>query len=137
MAIQLKGGTIQMKYRLPVASDSVLGGVKISDDFSIDSEGVLTLVVGGVMAAYIKGATPFATDWLADKTGVTLTPVNGKIYVVMTAGDYQYKMYVYDDNAYHLISGGNSGSGGGGSGGGGDDVDAEAIPIEELAKLFT
>ena len=135
MAIQLKGGTIQMKYRLPVASETVLGGVKISEDFTIDSEGVLTLVVSGVIAAYVKGTTPFESDWLADKNGFTLTPVDGKIYVIMTSGEYQYKMYVYDDNAYHLISGDSSGSGG--SSGPGSLDEAEAIPLSELAKLFT
>ena len=136
MSIKLKGGTLQLQYRLPIAGkgkDGELGGIKIGEDFTIDSDGVLTLVMKGVQAAYVKGTTPFANDWLADGDGNIIIPENGGIYVVMTEGDYQYKMFVYD-NGYHSITGEVPGGGGGGSGS--TDDDAEAIPLDDLAKLF-
>lgn len=47
----IKRGEIQGgdgTYILPIASDSILGGIKIGPDFSIDEQGVLSVLIGAI-----------------------------------------------------------------------------------------
>ena len=127
MSVKLKGGTISMQYKLPIASDQTLGGVKIGNGLSIDANGVLTVVVPGVTPGYIKnGATALSSGWLEDEKGVAIVPKKNSLYVIMSEGTYKYRIYVYD-NGYHSITGG----------GGGSPDDVEPIPLEDLEILFT
>ncbi|MBO7735318.1 MAG: hypothetical protein J6S67_22320 [Methanobrevibacter sp.] len=62
--------------------------------------------VDDVIDSYIvSGATPLTAGWLsATDGGGALTPETGKIYVVLTAGDYQNKTYRWSGSIYVEIS---------------------------------
>ena len=61
--------------------------------------------VDDVIEAYIVGSTALASDWLsATQGGPALTPEAGKIYVVMTAGQYQNQQYRWGGTVYVLCS---------------------------------
>lgn len=78
---------------------------------SLDSTGKvpaaqLPSFVDDVIDSYIvSGATPLTAGWLsATDGGSALTPETGKIYVVLTAGDYQNKTYRWSGSTYVEIS---------------------------------
>lgn len=61
--------------------------------------------VDDVIEAYIVGSTALASDWLsATQGGPSLTPESGKIYVVMSAGQYQNQQYRWGGTVYVLCS---------------------------------
>lgn len=78
---------------------------------SLDSDGKvpssqLPSYVDDVIDAYIvSGATALSAGWLsATSGGSALTPETGKIYVVLTAGEYQNKTYRWSGSTYVEIS---------------------------------
>lgn len=61
--------------------------------------------VDEVAEAYIVGSTPYASDWLSlSEGGTALTPEEGVIYYVLSAGDYQYSSYRWGGTAYVLCN---------------------------------
>lgn len=62
--------------------------------------------VDDVIDSYIvSGATALSAGWLsATDGGSALTPETGKIYIVLTAGDYQNKTYRWSGTTYVEIS---------------------------------
>lgn len=59
------------------------------------------------LTAYIVGSTPLAVDWLsATAGGAALVPKKGIFYLIATAGDYNKKLYAWDnDNSvYYAVS---------------------------------
>lgn len=78
---------------------------------SLDGDGKvptaqLPSYVDDVVDAYIvSGATAFSSGWLsATDGGAALTPETGKIYVVLSSGDYQNKTYRWSGSVYVEIS---------------------------------
>ena len=78
---------------------------------SLDGDGKvptaqLPSYVDDVVDTYIvSGATALTAGWLsATDGGSALTPETGKIYVVLTAGDYQNKTYRWSGTTYVEIS---------------------------------
>lgn len=57
--------------------------------------------VDDVLDAYVVGDTPLAQDWLGlAPEGSPLTPEAGKIYVVVSAGEYQNRVFRWTGTAY-------------------------------------
>lgn len=53
----------------------------------------------------VTGVTPFSSGWLKDHTtGTVITPEAGKIYVVLTSGEYVNRTYRWSGTVYTLIS---------------------------------
>ena len=79
----------------------VAGGVaELGSDGKVPAS-QLPSYVDDVVDAYIVGATPFASDWLSKtEGGSALTPETDKIYVVLSAGQYQNKTFRYSGTTY-------------------------------------
>ena len=63
--------------------------------------------VNSFIGAYIVGSTAYAQDWLsAEDSGTVLTPVEGKLYIILSVGTYLNKLYRWDatENKYILVS---------------------------------
>ena len=62
--------------------------------------------VDDIIEAYIRaGATALSSTWLSKTSGgEALTPETGKIYVVLSSGDYQNHTYRWGGSSYVLIS---------------------------------
>lgn len=59
------------------------------------------------IGAYIVGSTTYAEDWLSDEDGGTaLTPAEGRLYIILSAGTFLNKLYRWDaaENKYILVS---------------------------------
>lgn len=60
-----------------------------------------------VIDAYIVNSTPYSYNWLSEEVGgEPLTAVNGKMYVVRTAGIYYGQVYIWNETGYLMIGGG-------------------------------
>lgn len=61
--------------------------------------------VDDVVECYVVGTTPYAQDWLSLKAGGTsLTPENGKIYLIIGDGEYQNQEFRWSGSQYAQIS---------------------------------
>ena len=61
--------------------------------------------VDDVVEVYIVGSTPYAQDWFSlTSGGPPLTPEQGKIYVVISSGDYQNQQYRWTGSTYILCN---------------------------------
>lgn len=89
-----------------VASKGVANGVAPLDANSKIDASYLPSYVDDVMDAYIvSGSTALSAGWLsATADGAALTPETGKIYVVLTAGQYLNKTYRWSGSTYVEIS---------------------------------
>ena len=78
----------------PLGSDS-----KIANTY-------LPSYVDDVIDSYVvSGATAYSAGWLSDTDGGSaLTPATGKIYVVLSSGEYQNKTYRWSGTTYVEIS---------------------------------
>lgn len=89
-------------------SSSLLGvenGVATLDQDGLVPTSQLPSYVDDVVEAYIVGSVPLAQDWLSvSESGPALTPESGKIYVIMTSGDYQNKQYRWGGSVYVLCN---------------------------------
>lgn len=109
---------------LPIATILALGGVKpdgtttaVNANGTISAIGVsasgitgvipaanLPSYVDDVVDAYIVGDTALASDWLSlESGGESLTPEQGKIYVIVSPGDYLNQSYRWSGTAYVAI----------------------------------
>lgn len=60
--------------------------------------------VDDVIDSYIVGTT-YESDWLSETPGgADFVPVSGKLYIVLTSGVYQYKVYRWSGSTYVVIS---------------------------------
>lgn len=61
--------------------------------------------VDDVVDSYVVGSTPYTQDWLsAESGGTALTPESGKIYLVVSEGEYQNREYRWSGTQYAQIS---------------------------------
>ena len=89
-----------------VASKGVANGVASLDGDGKVPSSQLPSYVDDVVDAYIvSGATALSAGWLsATSSGSALTPETGKIYVVLSAGEYLNKTYRWSGTTYVEIS---------------------------------
>lgn len=96
---------------------SGLGGIAVSTKGQangvcpLDANGLvdgayLPSNVDDVIEAYVVGLVPLAAGWLSlTSSGAALTPELGKIYIVVSAGDYMNIQYRWNGSAYVQLSG--------------------------------
>ena len=89
-----------------VASKGVANGVASLDGDGKVPSAQLPSYVDDVVDSYIvSGATALSSGWLsATSGGSALTPETGKIYVVLTSGEYLNKTYRWSGTSYVEIS---------------------------------
>lgn len=91
---------------VPQTSVGVANGVAgLGSDGKVPTSQLPSFVDDVVDAYIVSGATPLSAGWLSDTSGGSaLTPETGKIYVVLTAGEYQNKTYRWSGSTYVEIS---------------------------------
>ena len=83
----------------------VAGGVATLDSSGLVPTAQLPSFVDDVVESYIVGSTAYASGWLSTTNGGTaLTPETGKIYVILTSGEYQNKQYRWSGTQYTLCN---------------------------------
>ena len=83
----------------------VAGGVATLGSDGKVPAGQLPSFVDDVVDTYIVGDTALASDWLSTIAGGSaLTPETGKIYVILTEGEYLNKTYRWSGTTYVEIS---------------------------------
>lgn len=83
----------------------VAGGIATLGSDGKVPAGQLPSFVDDVVDTYIVGGTALASDWLSDVAGGTaITPETGKIYVILTEGEYLNKTYRWSGTTYVEIS---------------------------------
>ena len=61
--------------------------------------------VDDVVECYVVGSTAYAADWLStEQSGPALTPESGKIYLVISEGEFQNQEYRWSGTQYAQIS---------------------------------
>ena len=91
---------------IPTTEKGVANGVATLNGDGIVPSGQLPSFVDDVVEAYTRtGQTPLSSGWLSKTDGGSaLTPETGKIYVVLSAGDYQNKQYRWGGTTYVLCN---------------------------------
>ena len=91
---------------IPTTEKGAANGVATLNGDGIVPSGQLPSFVDDVVEAYTRtGQTPLSSGWLsATDGGSALTPETGKIYVVLSAGDYQNKQYRWGGTTYVLCN---------------------------------
>lgn len=90
---------------IPASEKGVAGGVATLGEDGVVPSSQLPSYVDDVVETYIVGSTALAEDWLStEEGGAALTPETGKIYVVLTAGDYQNQTFRWGGTQYVEIS---------------------------------
>ena len=92
-------------YVPQTAVGSANGVASLDGDGKVPSAQLPSYVDDVVDAYIVSGATALSAGWLsATSGGSALTPETGKIYVVLTAGEYQNKTYRWSGTTYVEIS---------------------------------
>ena len=95
----------QINAKIPASEKGQPNGVATLGADGLVPSGQLPSYVDDVVEAYIVGSTPLAADWLSlTAGGAALTPETGKIYIVMTEGNYQNKQYRWGGTVYVLCN---------------------------------
>lgn len=91
---------------IPSAQKGVAGGVAELDDSGHVPAAQLPSYVDDVIDSYIvTGATAFSSGWLSlTSEGAALTPESGKIYIVLTTGNYNMREYRWSGTAYAQVN---------------------------------
>lgn len=91
---------------VPLSQKGVANGVATLDGEAKVPSSQLPSYVDDVIEAYIRdGATALSSTWLSlTDGGAALTPEKGKIYLIMTTGDYQNKQYRWGGSVYVLCN---------------------------------
>lgn len=91
---------------VPQTSVGVANGVASLDGDGKVPASQLPSYVDDVVDSYIvSGATPLSAGWLSETSGGSaLTPETGKIYVIVSAGEYLNKNYRWSGTTYVEIS---------------------------------
>lgn len=80
-------------------------GVATLDNSGLVPAGQLPSFVDDVIESYIVGTTEFANNWLSlTEDGSALTPEKGKIYVIVSEGNYKNKQYRWGGSIYVLCN---------------------------------
>ena len=90
---------------IPASQKGAASGVAELDSSGKVPASQLPSYVDDVAECYVVGSTPYAEDWLSLTSGGTaLTPESGKIYLVISEGDYQNREYRWGGTQYAQIS---------------------------------
>ena len=90
---------------VPLSQKGANNGVATLDNSGKVPNSQLPSFVDDVVDTYIVGSTPLANDWLSLTVGGSpLTPETGKIYVVLTSGEYLDKTYRWSGSTYVAVS---------------------------------
>lgn len=90
---------------IPAGQKGAASGVASLDESGKVPSAQLPSYVDDVVEAYVVGETPLAQDWLsATDGGEALTPESGKIYLVLSDGEYQNREYRWSSSQYAEIS---------------------------------
>lgn len=90
---------------IAVSTKGQANGVAELDANGLVPASQLPSYVDDVIDAYIVGETPLASGWLSKTAGGSaLTPETGKIYVILSAGEYANKTYRWSGSTYVEIS---------------------------------
>lgn len=87
---------------IPSSSKGTANGVCPLDKYSLVPNQYLPSYVDDVIEAFtISGASPLSAGWLSLASGgAALTPETGKIYVILSEGDYINKTYRWSGSTY-------------------------------------
>ena len=98
--------TVYDNTKIPTTQKGAANGVASLGADGLVPSAQLPSYVDDVIDAYIvSGATAFSAGWLSTTSGgAALTPEQGKIYIVLSAGDYQNKEYRWSGSVYAEIS---------------------------------
>lgn len=100
--VQLTAGDVGA---IPATQKGVASGVAELDSTGKVPASQLPSYVDDVVECYVVGSTPYAADWLSlKKSGTALTPESGKIYLVISEGEYQNREYRWGGTQYAQIS---------------------------------
>ena len=90
---------------IPATEKGAAGGVAELDSSGHVPADQLPSYVDDVIDAYIvSGATAFSSGWLsASDGGTALTPESGKVYIILTAGQYEAQTYRWSGTVYAPI----------------------------------
>lgn len=90
---------------IPASQKGAAGGVAELDSSGHVPADQLPSYVDDVIDAYIvSGATAFSSGWLsASDGGAALTPESGKVYIILTAGQYEAQTYRWSGTVYAPI----------------------------------
>ena len=90
---------------IPASQKGAASGVASLDESGKVPSSQLPSYVDDVVEAYTVGETPLAQDWLsATDGGEALTPESGKIYIILSDGEYQNREYRWSGSQYAEIS---------------------------------
>lgn len=90
---------------IPTTQKGAASGVAELDSTGKVPASQLPSYVDDVVECYVVGSTPYAADWLSlKKSGTALTPESGKIYLVISEGEYQNREYRWGGTQYAQIS---------------------------------
>lgn len=100
--VQLTAGDVGA---IPATQKGAASGVAELDSTGKVPASQLPSYVDDVVECYVVGSTPYAADWLSlKKSGTALTPESGKIYLVISEGEYQNREYRWGGTQYAQIS---------------------------------
>lgn len=100
--VQLTAGDVGA---IPTTQKGAASGVAELDSTGKVPASQLPSYVDDVVECYVVGSTPYAADWLSLKeSGAALTPESGKIYLVISEGEYQNREYRWGGTQYAQIS---------------------------------
>lgn len=95
----------QINAKLDADKVGATSGVCPLDENKLVPTANLPAYVDDVIDAYVVGDSPLAADWLsATDGGDPLTPEKGKIYLVVSEGEYQNKQYRWSGSAYVQVN---------------------------------
>ena len=83
---------------------------KLQKKADLDSNGLVptsqlpSYVDDVIEANIITNSTEFSADWLSDLEGNVITPETGKIYVILTEGEFHNKQYRWSGTTYSLCN---------------------------------
>ena len=90
---------------IPASQKGVAGGLATLGEDGLIPSAQLPSYVDDVVETYVVGQTPYAADWLSTTSdGAALTPESGKIYLVISEGDYQNQEFRWGGTQYAQIS---------------------------------
>lgn len=91
---------------IPTSDKGVANGVATLGSDGLVPTAQLPSYVDDVIEAYVRsGATALSANWLSlTEGGAALTPESGKIYVIISSGQYQNKQYRWGGTTYVLCN---------------------------------
>lgn len=96
----------QLNSKIPTSEKGKPNGVATLGNDGLIPTTQLPSYVDDVVEAYVRASgTTLSTDWLSlTDGGAALTPEKGKIYVVISEGNYKNKQYRWTGNTYVLCN---------------------------------